>query len=152
MMTLLNQRLTAQNSLVIRYLIQLCNGFVTVLMLIYSIYFGLLGPSLTIFVCRYQLFEKHFENVFPYEDIFPLKRHMFLGVNATFPNNIPAILRRRYGPLYRIPIPYKWKCYINTTSMTIFLLLVLLISSLFVCIRTCHQYLKYEVRFELPDS
>lgn len=82
-----------------------------------------------ILFCRYQLFQKPFEATFPYEDIVPLQHHMFLGVNASFPNNIAAVLRRRYGRLYRIPIPYKWKCYLNTTSIMCLILLAIFLSS-----------------------
>ena len=83
---------------------------------------------LTLFY-RYQLFDQHFEPSFAYNTIFPLQKKLFLGVNASFPNDIEGVLAIRY-PTYKIPLPYKWKCYISGRNL--FLTIIMITGVVFV--------------------
>lgn len=76
------------------------------------------------------MFERHFELDIPYEVIFPLQYLVFLGKNVSFPNQIEKLLSLRYKS-YRIPLPYKWRCYVTTFNVGAVSLITVIIAFLY---------------------
>ena len=59
-----------------------------------------------------------YETNFSAEELFPVRREMFFGMKLPVPNQVDAVLEKRYGPDFRTKVPdvSRWQfCTPNST-------------------------------------